>query len=185
MQIINKSGVKFIPFLFCTFDELIFIFVVMIKKRGVVEITDRHANTQEMRDSLAKLPDGKYEFWIIGQGELPLLPQLKYLNGVVLRSISEQLPDHPTIGALYRYFEKLYAPVHACKIHGIPFTYRDLKTEKSVEMDDVIEKIIHHAASEWNIKVPGRNEVSASQDREPYLDAYNEMWKNVTFSKHH
>lgn len=151
----------------------------MIKERGVLIVQDGHVYSQWLRNSLNKLPDGDYEYWVIGQGKFPPLPQLKYLNGVVLKTISERLPGNPPIGALYRYFEQLYAPVHICEIQGVQFTYRDLKSEKSNEMDNVIEHIVRHAAAVWGIQIQSRSEVSASEDKEPYMDAYNEMWKNL------
>lgn len=44
-------------------------------------------------------------------------------------------------------------------------------------MDDVIEKIIHHAATHWNIRIPTKDEVRDAEAKELYADAYAEMWK--------
>lgn len=157
----------------------------MIKEKGGFVVQHGRIDTQEMSASLHRLPDGDYEYWLIGQGKLPLLPQLKYLNGIVLKTISDSLPEHPSVGALYRYFEKLYAPVRSCQINGDTFEYRDLKSEKSVEMDDVISLIVHHAKVVWGINIPGRGEVSEAGDREPYMDAYYDDWKRISTLIHH
>lgn len=149
----------------------------MIKIKSLVEVQEGKANKREIIDSLNKLPDGEYEFLLYDNKKNRSLPQLKYLFGVVLRTISDNLPDHPPVDALYRYFEEVYAPIHVCNIQGERYEYFDLKNEKSIEMDDVIEKIIHHAATQWNIKVLTKEEVRESEARELYIDAYAEMWK--------
>ena len=139
-----------------------------------------YADMKEFKDSLDNLPDGEYGYLLFDKQKNRSLPQLKYLFGVVLKTISENLPDHPSIDALYRYFEEIYAPIHTCYINGEKYEYFDLKNEKSIEMDDVIEKIIHHATNQWNISILSKEEIKASEAREPYMDAYSEMWKNLS-----
>jgi hypothetical protein len=87
------------------------------------------------------------------------------------------LPDHPKPDALYRYYEEMYAPIHSCSIDGEKYRYFDLKNETSIEMNDVIAKIIHHAAQTWGIVIPDRATVSLPEAKELYLDAYTEMWR--------
>lgn len=157
--------------------NLINALYVMIKIKGIVTVREGDADTHEL-DSLDNLPDGEYGFLIFDKQKNRSLPQLKYLFGVVLRTISDGLPDHPPVDALYRYFEEVYAPIHTCTIEGEKYEYFDLKNDKSIEMDDVIEKIIHHAATQWNIKIPTREEIKAAEARELYAEAYAEMWKN-------
>lgn len=157
----------------------------MIKIKGVVTVQDGNADSQELIDSLDNLKDGKYDFFIYDNNRNRSLPQLKYLFGVVLRTISDGLPDHPPVDALYRYFEEVYAPIHSCKIQGEIYEYFDLKNEKSIEMDDVIEKIIHHAATQWNITVPTREEIRDAEATELYADAYAEMWKSLSHKLQH
>lgn len=149
----------------------------MIKIKGVVEVQDNNAGFKELVDLLDNLPNGEYEYLIYDKLKNRSLPQLKYLFGVVLKTISNGLPDHPPVDALYRYFEEVYAPIHTCKIQGEKYEYFDLKNEKSIEMDDVIERIIHHAATQWNIKIPTKEEIREAEARELYIDAYAEMWK--------
>ena len=139
-----------------------------------------YADMKEFKDSLDNLPDGEYGYLLFDKQKNRSLPQLKYLFGVVLKTISENLPDHPSIDALYRYFEEIYAPIHTCYINGEKYEYFDLKNEKSIEMDDVIEKIIHHTTNQWNISILSKEEIKASEAREPYMDAYSEMWKNLS-----
>jgi hypothetical protein len=149
----------------------------MIKIKGVVEVQDNNAGFKELVDLLDNLPNGEYEYLIYDKLKNRSLPQLKYLFGVVLKTISNGLPDHPPVDALYRYFEEVYAPIHTCKIQGEKYEYFDLKNEKSIEMDDVIERIIHHAATQWNITIPTKEEIREAEARELYIDAYAEMWK--------
>lgn len=149
----------------------------MIKAKGVVVVQDGNADTQELMGLLDRLSNGSYDVFVYDKSRNRSLPQLKYLFGVVLKTISEGLPDHPPVDALYRYFEEVYAPIHSCKIQGEKYEYFDLKNDKSIEMDDVIEKIIHHAATQWNITIPTKDEVRDAEAKELYADAYAEMWK--------
>lgn len=152
----------------------------MIKKKGIIEVREGCADTQELLDSVDDLPDGEFGFLIFDKQKNRSLPQLKYLFGVVLKTISDSLPNHPPIDALYRYFEEVYAPIHTCNIQGEKYEYFDLKNEKSIEMDDVIEKIIHHATTQWNISIPTKEELKEAEARELYAEAYADMWKNLS-----
>ncbi|MDR1459095.1 MAG: hypothetical protein LBI60_02650 [Bacteroidales bacterium] len=153
----------------------------MIKKQGVIEIRNNNADTKELLDSVDELPEGDYEYLIYDKQKNRSLPQLKYLCGVVLKAISDKLPNHPPINALYSYFEEIYAPIKTVIIEGEKYEYFDLKTEKSIEMDDVIEKIIRHAATQWGITAPSRDELKAPEAREAYMDAYTDMWKSFSY----
>ena len=149
----------------------------MIKKRGAFSVHKQGADLGEFLDSVENLSDGDYEFLIYDKFKNRSLPQLKYLFGVVLKTISDNLSDHPPVDALYRWFEQVYAPLHSCIIEGQTFEYVDLKNENSVEMDYVIQRIIRHAYQEWNIKIPERDMLKAPEARELYTDAYAEVWK--------
>lgn len=150
----------------------------MIKKQGIVQVHDHDAVNGELHDSVAALPDGEYNFLIYDNSRNRPLPQLKYFFGTVLKTISDRLPDHPPVEALYRYFEETYAPMHTTYVGGEKFEYFDLKSEKSIEMDGVIEKVIRHAATQWGIKVPLKDAMSAPEAKELYIGAYTEMWKD-------
>lgn len=150
----------------------------MIKKKGIIKIYDNDdADFKELNDSVDGLPNGEYGFLIYDNSKNRALPQLKYLFGVVLKTISEKMESHPSPEALYRWFEELYAPIHTSYIEGEKFEYFDLKNEKSIELDNVINMIIRHAAERWNISVPSREEMRESQAREPYAEAYAGTWK--------
>lgn len=149
----------------------------MIKKKGTIVVYNGDASTQELMDSVDGLKDGEYGFLIYDNSKNRLLPQLKYLFGVVLKTISENLSSHPSVEALYRYFEEVYAPIHKSNIQGEAFEYFDLKNENTIELDNVIEKIIQHATDQWNIKIPTRDELKQAEARELYVDAYAGMWK--------
>jgi hypothetical protein len=151
----------------------------MIKKKGVLRVHNGDASTGEMLGSVDNLPDGEYDYLIYDRKRNRSLPQLKYLFGVVLKAISDGLPGHPPVDALYRFFEEAYAPPRTCEIQGKKFDYFDLKNVKSIEMDDVIERIIHHATKQWGITIPSRDEMRAPEAREAYVGAYTEMWKSI------
>jgi hypothetical protein len=150
----------------------------MMKKQGVIEVHNGNADTRELLDSVAHLPkEGTFLFYLYDDTRNRPLPQLKYLFGTVLKTISDQLPDHPSVESLYRYFEEVYAPIHTTYINGEKYEYFDLKNEKSIEMDDVIGMIIHHAAEQWGIKILSREELSSKEAQGNYADAQAEMWK--------
>ena len=68
----------------------------------------------------------------------------------------------------------------AAKIPGEAnvFEYFDLKNEPATEMDYVIEKIIHHAKTEWGIDLLSREGIKAAEAAELYAGAYADTWKN-------
>ena len=45
-------------------------------------------------------------------------------------------------------------------------------------MDYVIERIIHHAKTEWNIDLLTREGIKAAEAAELYAGAYADTWKN-------
>ncbi|MBT9638199.1 hypothetical protein GPL01_04825 [Parabacteroides merdae] len=151
-----------------------------IRSKGIVTVNNGDVDLNEFKESLYDLSDGEYGFLIFDKEKNKTLPQLKYLNGVVLKRISEELPGHPGISALYRYFEELYAPILKDEIDGETYEYFDLKSAKSSEMNEVIEKIIHHAKTKWNIEIITRDELKLPSALEPYADAYASQWKDYS-----
>ena len=154
----------------------------MIRAKGVVEIHDGYADTSELLDSVDLLPNGEYGYLLFDARKNRLLPQLKFLFGYVLKTLSEELPERPKPEALYRYFEMLYAPTHICYLpnESQPFEYTDLKNESAAEMDFVIQKIIHHAKSKWGIDLLERDMLKTPEARELYAGAYAETWNSFT-----
>ena len=153
----------------------------MIKSKGIINISNGDADTKELLDSVGELKDGEYGYLLFDKERNKALPHLKYLFGIVLKTISDGLADHPPVDALYRYFEEIYAPIRTCEILGEKYEYFDLKNEKSIEVNDVIEKIIHHAATEWGITgILKRDELKAPEAKEPYLGAYASQWDNLS-----
>ncbi len=151
----------------------------MIKRKGIISIHGDSAWQEELIGSVDKLPDGDYEYLILDKNRNRALPHLKYLFGVVLKTISENLPGNPPTDALYRWFEDAYAPKHRCIIGGKEFEYSDLKNENSATMDEVMSRIVRHAEEQWHIRIPTRDDLMQPEARELYADAYTEMWKNV------
>ena len=80
----------------------------MIKKRGSFDLHNNEALPTELLQSVENLPEGRYNFFIYDDKKNAALPQLKYLFGIVLKAISDALPDHPPVNALYRYFEEVF-----------------------------------------------------------------------------
>lgn len=154
----------------------------MIKAKGIIDVHNGYADTSELMDSVDHLGEGEYGYLLFDKTKNRSLPQLKFLFGYLLPTLSEQLENHPEPEALYRYFEEIYAPIHSCDIPGEErtFEYFDLKNENAAEMSNVIEKIIHHAMSEWHIDLLDRDLIKSSEAQEAYAGAYAEMWKNYS-----
>lgn len=154
----------------------------MIRAKGIIDIHNGYADTSELLDSVDNLENGEYGYLLFDKQKNRSLPQLKFLFGYLLPTLSQKLEGNPEPEALYRYFEEIYAPIHSCKIPGEKqvFEYFDLKNENATEMDTVITKIIHHAMSEWNIDLLSRDLMKTSEAQEAYAGAYAEMWKNYT-----
>lgn len=149
----------------------------MMIKRGVLEVHEGGVGLEEMMKFVDGLKEGEYDYILMNKAKNRSLPQLKYLFGTVLKTISREHPDNPPIAALYRFFEDEFAPLHTCTIDGQSYTYLDLKNEKSGVVDEVIDKVIAFAESEWGIKVPTREEMKAAEARQLYGEAYLETWK--------
>ena len=151
----------------------------MIKSRGTLSVHNKSADFRELIDSVGTLPDGEYDYLIYDRFKNHSLPQLKYLCGVVLKTISDNLPEHPPVAALYRWFEQAFAPIHTCTIDGQQYDYVDLKNERSSEMAYVIDRIIQHARLEWGISIPDRDILKAPEARSLYAEAYTETWRSI------
>ena len=80
----------------------------MLHGQARLIVQDNKAAKQEIELAIGNLKDGDYTILIMDDTKNKSLPQLKYLFGVVLKTISEQLPTHPPVDALYRYFEEIY-----------------------------------------------------------------------------
>ena len=154
----------------------------MIRSKGIIEVQNGCADTDELLDSVDDLSDGEYGYLLFDKKKNRSLPQLKFLFGYVLKTLSEELEGNPDPEALYRYFEEIYAPIRTCSIPGEKevYEYFDLKNENAAEMDLVIEKIIHHAKSNWNIDLLTRERLKEAEAQEPYAGAYAETWKNLS-----
>ena len=146
-----------------------------------------HAVIDEFRKACEELPDnGKYQFVICDDKKNRNLPFLSYFFSVVLKYISDALPDHPGTKALYRYFEDMYAPIHTVRINGRQFKYCDLKSEKAVDVNGVIEKVVEYALQEWGIEVPRQDDMKDPEMRELYSQAYLNQevdWSNFISSR--
>ena len=149
----------------------------MLRSQARLIVQDGKAATQEIDRALEHLKDGDYTVLIMDDARNKSLPQLKYLFGIVLRTISDKLPSHPPVDALYRYFEEVYAPIHICNLpNGEKYEYFNLKNEKAAEMSEVIERIIHHAAIAWNIEITSKDEINKPEAKELWAGAYTEQW---------
>ena len=152
----------------------------MLISKGIIEVYEGYADKSELLESIDTLQDGTYGYLIFDKNKNRSLPQLKFLFGYLLKTLSEKLPEHPNPETLYRYFEELYAPIHRCNIPGESkiFEYFDLKNEPATEMEYVINAIIHHAKTEWGIELKTRDQLKAAEAAELYAGAYAETWKN-------
>lgn len=142
---------------------------------------------EELRLACNKLPDNaEFDFLIVNKNHNRNLPSQTYLFSVVLKYLSDALPDHPSAIALYRYFEEKFAPQHTCILNGRRFVYRDLKSEKIVDFDNFIGRVIEYSRLKWNIEIPTKEELSESKNREFYSQAYLSQevdWNSFISSK--
>lgn len=152
----------------------------MIRCKGIVEVHEGYADMSEIKEAVDILPDGEYGYILFDKKKNRSLPQLKFLFGYVLKTLSEKLPEHPEPEALYSYFEEMYAPIHRCRIPGEEeyYEYFNLKNEPATEMGYVIDKIIHHAKKLWGINLLTRDMLRSPDAQELYAGAYADTWKN-------
>lgn len=159
----------------------------MIRGKGKLMKVAGHTVIDEFKNACEKLPDNNdYLFVICDDKKNRNLPFLSYLFSVVLKFISDSLPDHPGTTALYRYFEDMFAPIHTVKINNEQFQYCDLKTEKSSDVNDVIERIVEYALKEWGIEVPRNEDLKDPGLRELHSQAYLNQevdWSNFISSR--
>lgn len=159
----------------------------MIRGKGKLMKVAGHTVVDEFRRACEKLPDNEnYLFVICDDKRNRNLPFLSYFFSVVLKYISDSLPDHPGTTALYKYFEDMFAPIHTVKINDEQFQYCDLKSEKSSDVNDVIEKVVEYALKEWGIDVPRKEDMRDPKMRELYSQAYLNQeveWSNFISSR--
>lgn len=144
----------------------------MIKCKGKFKSLSGNLFGDDPVKSIWSLPDGEYSYLVVDKTVNKNLPFLTYLFSVVLKSIQDELPDHPSPTCLYKYFEELFAPVHTCTINGSTYQYKELKGEKQRDVNDVIEKIIEYALDYWGIEIPKNDELRDPEARELYSQAY-------------
>ncbi len=145
----------------------------MIQGKGKITKVAGCAHIDEFLAVCRKLPDNDdYEFVIANNTRNRNLPFLSYLFSVVLKYISDSLPSHPPTMALYKFFEAKFAPVHASIINGERFEYRDLKSEKASDVNNIIEMVVEYALNTWGIEIPRKEELRDPAFREFYSQAY-------------
>lgn len=159
----------------------------MIRGKGKLMKVAGHTVADEFIEACEKLPDNEdYLFVICDNTKNRNLPYLSYLFSVVLKYISDSLPQHPGTTALYKYFEDMFAPIHIVKIDNEQFEYCDLKSEKARDVNDVIEKIVEYAQKEWGIEVPRNEDMKDPIIRELHSQAYLNQevdWSNFISSR--
>lgn len=145
----------------------------MIRGKGKLMKVAGNTITDEFLKVCKKLPDNDdYLFVICDNTKNRNLPFLSYFFSVVLKYISDSLPTHPGTTALYKYFEEKFAPVHFVEIQGKKFAFRELKSEKAVDVNNVIEKVVKYALDEWGIEVPRQEDMKDPAVRELHSQAY-------------
>ena len=142
---------------------------------------------KELKAALNDIPDNEnYLFYIVDDKKNRSLPNLSYLFAVVLKFISDKLPDHPPTEALYRYFEQKFALVHTCYINGEKYQYTDAKREKSIDVNDFIERVVEYSRRTWGIEIPENEELRSPEHREFYVQAHAQAeidWNRFISSK--
>ena len=159
----------------------------MIKAQGKVRLLGGILHDKELDAAIDKMKDGdEWEFLFVDHTSNRMLPHLTYLFSVVLKCISDQLPDHPSTKVLYRYFEAKFAPRHTEMVNGEQFTYCDLKSEKAVDVNIFIERVVEFVQKHWNIEVVSNESLRDPENREFYSLAYKNQeisWNKFISSK--
>jgi hypothetical protein len=159
----------------------------MIKGKGKLRKVAGHTFIDEFKKVCEKLPDNEnYLFVVCDDTRNRNLPYLSYFFSVVLKFISDSLPNHPGTTALYRYFEDMFAPIHTVEINNEQFEYCDLKSEKASDVNGVIEKVVEYALKEWGIEVPRKEDMRDPAMRELHSQAYLNQeadWSNFISSR--
>ena len=146
--------------------------------KDILQIQEGDVELRRFKRRLLELDDGEYSIFICNKSKNKSLSQLKYLFGVVLRTIANELEgDRATVNDLYRFFERKYAPMKTVSINGEDLVVQDLKNCSSKEMGDVIEQIIRFADSELGITIGSREQLKDPEAQEAYVDAYNNQWE--------
>ena len=146
--------------------------------KDILQIQEGDAELRRFKRRLLELDDGEYSIFICNKSKNKSLSQLKYLFGVVLRTIANELEgDRATVNDLYRFFERKYAPMKTVSLNGEDLVVQDLKNCSSKEMGDVIEQIIRFADSELGITIGSREQLKEPEAQEAYVDAYNNQWE--------
>lgn len=151
-----------------------------IKSKGIIQIEGLAPDLAELNRCLSELEDGEYAFYLCDKKTNKVLPRLKYLFGVVLKTLSDELPEHPPIDALYKYFEKRFAPVKEVELFGEVFGYQDLKNCTSIEMDKVVTEIVHYAKTKYGVNIFSRQELKHADASVPYVGAYDDQWTDYS-----
>ena len=149
-----------------------------ILKKGLIYIDNKQPNLFELNRELRKIPDGEYSFFICNKKKNKQLPRLKYLYSVILKQISLEYKEKIPTEVLYRKFEKMFAPKRTTRVFGNEFVYQDLKNCNASEMDEVIKQIIKFASENLGIKTIERLSLQDTELTAPYVDAYNDQWKD-------
>ena len=146
--------------------------------KDILQIQEGDVELRRFKRRLLELDDGEYFIFICNKSKNKSLSQLKYLFGVVLRTIANELEgDRATVNDLYRFFERKYAPMKTVSLNGEDLVVQDLKNCSSKEMGDVIEQIIRFADSELGITIGSREQLKEPEAQEAYVDAYNNQWE--------
>ena len=146
--------------------------------KDILQIQEGDVELRRFKRRLLELDDGEYSIFICNKSKNKSLSQLKYLFGVVLRTIANELEgDRATVNDLYRFFERKYAPMKTVSLNGEDLVVQDLKNCSSKEMGDVIEQIIRFADSELGITIGSREQLKELEVQEAYVDAYNNQWE--------
>lgn len=146
--------------------------------KDILQIQEGDVELRRFKRRLLELDDGEYSIFICNKSKNKSLSQLKYLFGVVLRTIANELEgDRATVNDLYRFFERKYAPMKTVSLNGEDLVVQDLKNCSSKEMGDAIEQIIRFADSELGITIGSREQLKDPEAQEAYVDAYNNQWE--------
>lgn len=147
-----------------------------ILKKGII-LKDGQPDLGELRSSIRGLPDGEYAFYICDKKKNKSLSAMKYLWGVVLKTIANESGDFDT-NTWYLFFQKKFVPKKVVVVEGEEVLIQEAKKLTAKEFSFFIEQIISYSNDFLNTKIVPRDELSQPEAQDLYVGAYDEMWED-------
>lgn len=152
----------------------------MIRYKGIINVRGDTPDLDEVAFTSKQLEEGEYAFYICDKKPAPMMPMIKYINGVLINQIYLKLRKQGykvSRGGLYRYFEKKYSPKISEQVMDDTIEYYNMKKLKTDELKKIAAKIEKFGNS-IGVTFPSRKELKDPANEEEYISGFNQMWEN-------